>query len=68
MTEPEPSPEAQEPASKADVAAMRDSVESMRAQNSAEHGAQDAKLEHIAAMMGWLKAKWQTFMRPTDGK
>lgn len=45
------------------VIAMKDSVENMRAQNSAEHGSLFSKLIHITDLMHWLKDKWIKFTK-----
>lgn len=64
-----------DPASREDLEAARDritakldemakSVENMRSQNSAEHGAIHGVMRSVLEAMHWLKAKWIAFTKP----
>lgn len=41
---------------------LGESIEGMRAQNSAEHGSLFTKMLHVTELMHWLRARWQRFM------
>ena len=46
-----------------DMQKLIKSVESMRSQNSAEHGAMESKMSYMTSTMLWLKAKWERFFK-----
>jgi hypothetical protein len=46
-----------------EIQRLIESVENMRAQNSAEHAKFDAKLGIIERTVLWLKARWEKFSK-----
>jgi hypothetical protein len=42
---------------------LKQSVEGMRAQNSAEHDSIIARVMHMTEIVHWLKAQWERFSK-----
>jgi hypothetical protein len=45
---------------------LDDSVEAMRAQNSAEHDSIFSKVGYVTELLIWIKTQWARFSRPSD--